>query len=255
MNALAALTLNGFREARRNRVTTVVYVFAFILVFSSTVALDMTVATFERVMVDLGLGAMSIIAAFLSVFLASGLIPKEIERRTIFMVLAKPLSRSTFIVGRFLGNLVTVYAITAVMAVLLVLQFVVQDMPMHETVFASMVGIALQAMVVSSIAFAFASTSSQFITAIASVSLYFLGHLTPDLYTMATRSKVGFLSLVGKALYYVLPNLDRLNFNSRATYHEAVPLSELAGSTVYALGYTAVMLVISATLFVRRDFK
>lgn len=255
MSPLAALTLNGFREARRNRVTTVVYVFALVLVFSSTVALDMTVATFERVMVDLGLGAMSLIAAFLSIFLASGLIPREIERRTIFMVLAKPLTRTTFIVGRFLGNLLTVYVITAVMGALLVVQFGMQRMTPHPTVFAAMVGIGLQVMIVSAIAFAFASASSQFVTAISSVSLFFIGHLTPDLYTMANRSSVELFKTVGKAAYYLLPNLDRLNFSSRATYHEAVSASELLGSTVYAVGYSVVMILVAAALFQRRDFK
>lgn len=255
MSALGALTLNGFREARRNRVTTVVYIFAFIMIFSSTVALDMTVATFERVMTDLGLGVMGLISAFLSIFLASGLVPKEIERRTIFMVLAKPLSRSTFIVGRFFGNLLTVYVIIFVMAVLFVLQFVMQRFSPHPTLIIAVVGLALQALVLSAVAFAFASWSSQFITAIASVSLYALGHLTPDLYAMAEHSKSAAIQVVGKALYYVLPNLDRLNFSSRATYNEAVTLNELLGATGYSVAYATIMLVISAVLFERRDFK
>lgn len=255
MNVLSALTLNGFREARRNRVTTVVYVFALIIVLSSTVALDMTVATFDRVMIDLGLGSMSLIAAFLSIFLASGLIPKEIERRTIFMVLAKPLSRTKFVVGRFLGNLLTVYAVIAVMAVLLILQLLAQSVTFHVSFWASMVGIALQALVLSAIAFAFAAASSQFITSVASVSLYVLGHLTPDLYTMADRSKVEPLKLVGKFIYFVLPNLDRLNFSSRATYRDPVEMSELLGSATYAIAYAAVMLFVAAALFERRDFK
>lgn len=255
MNALAALTLNGFREARRNRVTTIVYVFALVLVVFSSVALDMTVATFERVITDLGLGSMSLIAAFLSIFLASGLVPKEIERRTIFMVLAKPLSRSTFIVGRFLGNLLTVYVVIAAMGALLVAELASQRMEPHAALWASMLGIALQAMVVSAIAFAFASTSSQFVTAVASVAMFSLGHLTPDLYVMADRSEVGPIKLVGKALYWVLPNLDRLNFSTRATYRDPVGLSEVLGSTGYAIGYSVVMLFIAAALFGRRDFK
>jgi Cu-processing system permease protein len=255
MNALAALTLNGFREARRNRVTTVVYVFALVIVLFSTVALDMTVATFDRVMIDLGLGSMSLIAAFLSIFLASGLIPKEIERRTIFMVLAKPLSRSKFIVGRFLGNLFTVYAIIFVMTVLLLLQLLAEKVVLHSSLWASFVGIALQSLVVSAIAFAFAAASSQFITSVASVSLYFLGHLTPDLYSAAERSQALPIKLIGKFLYYILPNLDRLNFSSRATYRDPVEWSELLSSTTYAVAYAAVMLFIAAAVFERRDFK
>ena len=92
-------------------------------------------------------------------------------------------------------------------------------------------------------------------TAVTSVSFYFLGHLAPDLYTMAERSKVEAVKFMAKALYYVLPNLDRLNFNSRATYRDPIEWSELVGSTTYAVGYAAVMLFIAAALFERRDFK
>lgn len=255
MSPLAALTVNGFREARRNRVTTVVYVFALVLIFSSTVALDMTVATFQRVMVDLGLGAMTLICAFLGIYLGSGLIPREIERRTIFMVLARPLGRTTFIVGRYLGNLLTITVVHVVMAALLVGQFLIADLKLEPGLFAGMLGVLLQAMVISAVAFAFAATSSQFITATATVSLYSLGHLTPDLYGMADRSKVVLVQWVGKGLYYVLPNLDRLNFSGRATYNDPVGAGEVMGAVVYAVGYSVVLLVVAGLLFQRRDFK
>ncbi len=255
MKALAALTLNGFRESRRNRVTTVVIVFALIMILSATVSMSLTVATFERVMVDLGLGAMTLISSFLAIFLASGLVPKEIERRTIFMVLAKPLSRSSFIVGRYLGNILTVWVITVAMGALLVIQLFGQKIVPHPTHFASMWGLMLQVVVISAVAFVFAAASSQFVTAVASVSLYSIGHLTPDLYGMASRAQSVPVQYIGKALYYVLPNLDRLNFTSRATYRDAVGLDELAASTIYAVGYAAVMLVIACAVFERRDFK
>lgn len=255
MNSLIALTLNGFREARRNRVTVVVFVFAFIMIFSSTVALDMTVATFERVMTDLGLGVMGLITAFLTIFLASGLIPKEIERRTIFMVLAKPVSRSLFIIGRYFGNVLTVYFITTVMTALFIAQLLLNGFTPHLTHWASIAGLCLQTLVLSAVAFALASSTSQLVTAVASASLYSIGHLAPDLYNMAEKSKAEPLRWLGKTLYYILPNLDRLNFSPRATYDDPVSLSELGLSTAYALGYSAVMLVIATWLFERRDFK
>ena len=94
-SALLALVLNGFRESRRNRVTVVIFLFAFVMIFAATFALELTVVTFSRVMTDIGLGVMGLIAVFLSVFLATGLLPREIERRTIFMIVSKPISRSS----------------------------------------------------------------------------------------------------------------------------------------------------------------
>jgi Cu-processing system permease protein len=255
MSSLGAITLNGFREALRNRVTLVVLMFAFIMIFSSTVALELTVATFERVMTDLGLGMMGIITAFLTIFLASGLVPKEIERRTIYMVLAKPVSRSSFIVGRFFGNVLTVYFVTLIMAILFIGQLLAQGIMPHMIHWVSIVGLCLQTLVLSAVAFALASFASQFMTAIASVCLYSIGHLTPDLYSMADRSKSDTMMWIGKGLYYLLPNLDRLAFASRATYNDPVSWNELFFSCGYAIAYSALMLVVASILFERRDFK
>lgn len=255
MKALAALTLNGFREARRNRVTTVVLVFALVLILFSTVSMSLTVATFDRVMTDLGLGSMGIISAFLTIFLASGLVPREIERRTIFMVVAKPVSRTSFILGRYLGNVLTVASITLAMGALFVVQMLTQKAQLHPTHFAAILGLLLQVVLLSAVAFVFAAFASQFATTIASVSLYFLGHLASDLYSMAARSKVEALKWIGKGLYYVIPNLDRLSFIDRATYADPVTAAELVSASVYAVAYSAVMLVIACALFERRDFK
>jgi Cu-processing system permease protein len=255
MNAIVAIAINGFRESRRNRVTVVVFAFAFVMIFSATVALEMTVATFGRVMTDLGLGVLSIITTFLTIFLGSGLIPREIERRTIFMVVSKPIGRSAFIVGRLLGNVVTVFFVTALMAVLFFGQVLAAGSAIHSSQVVAVGGMALQVVLLTAIAFLFASFSSQYVTAISSTGLFFLGHLAPDLYQMAERSKAEALKPVLKALYYVLPNFDRLDFKARATYLEATSLTEFTASATYALGYSVALVAVACILFERRDFK
>jgi ABC-type transport system involved in multi-copper enzyme maturation permease subunit len=255
VRTLIALALNGFREASRNRVTVVVFMFAFVMIFSATVSIELTVATFDRVMTDLGLGVMSLICAFLTIFLASGLIPREIERKTIFMILAKPISRTSFVLGRYAGNLVTVFFVLGVMIVLFVGQILTQRSALNHSHLASFVGIALQVVVMTAVAFVFASVSSQYITAVCAAGLYFLGHLSSDLYKMADHAKSEVVQVIGKALYYALPNLDRLDFKARATYNELTTNTELLTATGYALAYSAVMLVIACLLFERRDFK
>ncbi len=255
MNALRALALNGFRESRRNRVTVVVFLFAFVMIFMATFALELTVVTFERVLTDLGLGVMSLIAVFLAIFLGSGLIPREIERRTIFMILARPVSRSTFIVGRLFGNLVTVFFVLAMMAGLLVLQFVVEGAPLSAPMGVAIAGLFLEVLVVSAIAFTFASFSTQLVTSVATVGLYFIGHMSSDLYGIAKNSKFLAIQLIGKGAYYILPNLERLDFKARATYGEPTSLAEFGSSALYALGYSIVLIVIACSIFERRDFK
>lgn len=254
MSPFLALAVNGFREARRNRITVVVFVFAFLMLFVSTVALDLTVATFERVMLDLGLGVMSLISAGLVVFLGSGLIPREIERRTIFVVLSKPISRSTFVVARFMGNFATIVVLVAIMAVLLVLQLVAQDVTPGRILWVSVLGILLQALVLNGVCFVLAASMSQVPSAVAAVSLFVVGHLSSDLYRMSDRA-AGALGSIGKALWFIMPQLDRLDFKARATYAEVTTNGELLSALGYSLGYTACLVVLACLLFERRDFK
>ena len=103
MGPFIALTLNGFREARRNRVTLIVALFALSLLLSSSLVVEVTVGVFDRVLTDMGLGSMSLMMVLLTIFLSSGLISREIERRTIFLMVSKPLSRGAFLVGRLFG--------------------------------------------------------------------------------------------------------------------------------------------------------
>jgi len=255
MTALLALLVNGFRESRRNRVTVVVFLFAFVMVFSATFALELTVVTFARVLTDLGLGVMGLIAVFLSVFLSTGLLPREIERRTIYMIVSKPVSRSAFLVGRLLANLATVGFVTAMMVALFLLQMVWEGAPMGAPHAAAIIGLFLEIVVVSSVGFFFASFSSQFVSAVSTVGLYFVGHLAGDLYRMVHRSKSELVRYGGEALYYLLPNLDRLDFKARATYMDPTPWSEVAASGAYALGYSVVLIAVACFFFERRDFK
>ena len=255
MSALLTLAWNGFHESRRNRVTVVVGLFAFVMIFATSLSLELTIFTFERVMTDVGLGTMALITAFLTIFLGTALLPRELERRTIFMMLSKPISRSTFLVGRLLGNVLTVGFVVLAMSALFVLQLVLQGAPLRASLFNVVFGLLLEVVLRSSLGFLFSSFSSQFVSAVSTVGLYFTGHMAPDLFRMAQASKVEALRTMGRALYFVLPNLDRFDLRSRATYAVDTPVRELLASAVYGLGYSAVLVTIACLLFQRRDFK
>jgi ABC-type transport system involved in multi-copper enzyme maturation permease subunit len=255
MSALLALAMTGFRESRRNRVTVVVGLFAFVMIFAATFALDLTVTTFDRILTDVGLGVMGLLSAFLAIFLAGSLLPKEIERRTIFMVVSKPVSRSTFLVGRLLGNIVTLFFIVAIMAGLFTLQIVAQGGFPKPAIWVAILGLLMEVTLLSCIGFAFASAGSQFVAVVATVGLYFTGHLASDLYRRAAKAKIEVLKAVGLALYYALPNLDRLDFTARATYDQPTTGGELLSAAVYTLGYSIITVTIACILFERRDFR
>lgn len=261
MNGLLAIALNGFREARRNRITSVLFVFAFVMVFSTTISVDFTFATFDRVMTDFGLGMMGLIIPVLTIFLGTGLIPREIDRRTIFMVVAKPVSRTTFILGRMVGNLVTVYFLLLAMGGLFLIQLAFVSATttygtgIHVPHLVALYGMLLEVLLLTALCFSFASASSQFVSSLSVTCLYFIGHMSEDLYHFSGRSKVVLWKYLGQGLYYLLPNFDRLDFRPRATYLDPTPLSELLSATGYVLAYSVLLLLVATRIFERRDFK
>lgn len=255
MRPFLALALNGFREARRNRVTVVVGAFAFGLLVASTLLTNLSVSTFDRVLTDVGLGVMSIVLVLLAVFLSSGMLSREIERKTLFLIVSKPISRSLFLTARFAGNMLTLGVLLVAMGVLFFAQIALYGTLITQAQFVAIGMLFFELLVLSSIGFAMSSFSSQMVSATVTVGAYFAGHLGGDIYELSSKTDSPPLQWLGKAVYYALPNLSRLNYRMQATYEIPTPLSELLPSMLHASAYAAVMIAIAIVLFSRRDFK
>jgi Cu-processing system permease protein len=250
-----ALTFNGFREARRNRVTVVVGAFALGLLVASSLLTNLSISTFDRVLTDVGIGIMSIVLVLLAVFLSSGMLSREIERRTLFLIVSKPISRAQFLVARFAGNMLTLGVLLLAMGVLFFIQIGLYGTLFTQAQFVAIGMLFFELLILSSIGFVMSSFSSQMVSATVTIGSYFAGHLGGDIYELSQKAEVPFLQWLGKAIYYALPNLSRLNYRVQATYELPTPVSELLPSILYAVAYSAVLIVIAAVIFSRRDFK
>jgi Cu-processing system permease protein len=255
MGPFIALTLNGFREARRNRVTLLVALFALGLLLSSSLVLNVTVGVFDRVLTDMGLGSMSLMLVMLTIFLSSGLISREIERRTIFLMVSKPLSRGAFLVGRLFGNMLTVTVLQLAMAVIFLALMRFYGTPLSPAHLAALGMLWFELWVLSGVGFLMSSFSSQMVSAFVTVSIYVAGNLSSDIYSLARRSKSGALEALGQAVYYVLPDLSRFNYRPQASYAAAISSSQLLSDMAYGTAYTAVLVSLAVLLFNRRDFR
>lgn len=253
--AFLALTLNGFREARRNRVTVVVAAFALGMVVFAGLLTNLSISTFDRVLTDVGLGAMSITLVMLAVFLSSGMLSREIERRTLFLIVSKPVSRAQFLLARFAGNMLTLAVLLTMMALLFFGMVALYGTALTQAQVVAIVMLWFELLVLSSIGFLMSSFSSQMVSATVTVGSYFAGHLSGDIYNLANKPDAGLLGTLGKAIYYALPNLEKVNFRPQATYELPTPVQDLLGPAAYSVGYSAIMLALAVILFERRDFK
>ncbi|MGE6760682.1 ABC transporter permease [Corallococcus interemptor] len=255
MSAFSAMMWNGFREARRNRVTVVVGVFAAVVLLSSSLVTEVTVATFDRVLTDFGLGMMSIILVFLSIFLSSSLLSREIERRTIFLVVSKPVSRRQFLVARLAGTMLTLGVLLVAMTAVFLGELLLFGANITSTQLFASAGLWFELLVISSVGILFSSFSGPAVSAIATTGMYFTGHLTGDLYSIASRSESVLVRGIGKTLYYALPNLERVNFRPQATYALPVDTATFFSGVGYSLAWTLVLTTLAIVIFERRDFR
>jgi Cu-processing system permease protein len=255
MGAFTALALNGFREARRNRVTVVITAFIVGLLLFSSLLTNLSVSTFDRVLTDVGIGSMTLLLVMLTVFLSSGLLAREIERRTIFLVVSKPVSRTTFLLARYAGTMLTLGVLLAVMGLVFLGLVSVYGTTVTSAQLVAITMLWFELLLLSAIGFAVSSFAGPLVSAVVSLGAFFAGHLGRDIYELAQKADHLPLRLLGKGIYYVLPQLERLNYRAQATYEISTPMVELLPSVGYALAYSAVMLTIAVLIFERRDFK
>jgi ABC-type transport system involved in multi-copper enzyme maturation permease subunit len=255
IQSLSTLAWNGFREARRNRVTVIVAAFAVAMVLAAVLLTEATVTTLQRVLTDLGLGSMSLMLTLLAIFPSTGLLSKEIERRTIFMIVSRPISRALFLVARFAGNMLTLAVILSLMAALFLAEVWLYRFPIHQAQLVSMAALWLELLVLTSVGFVMSSFSSQIVSAVVTSGVYFGGHLSSQIYILSGRSDSSFLRALGKVIYYLLPNLESLNFRPQAAYAVRVTGGEIWNAVAVGVGYSAVMIGLAVLIFSRRDFK
>jgi hypothetical protein len=113
----------------------------------------------------------------------------------------------------------------------------------------------VELVVLSSVGFVMSSFSGQMVSAVVTTGVYFAGHLSSDIYAQAEKTDVVSLKVLGKAIYYLLPNLERLNYRPKAAYGLVSAPSEVLTASAYGLCYAAVMILIAISLFEKRDFK
>ncbi len=255
IRSFLAVAFNSFREALRHRISVVVVAFSVALLFATSLVADVTVITLDRVVTDFGLGAMSISLVMLTIFLSCSQLSREIERKTIFLIVSKPISRGEFLVARFAGNMFTLAVLILLMSAVFVAEVVLNGGSVTEAQLVALVMLWFELMVISSVGFLVSSFSSQLVSAVVTTGVYISGHLSDDIYSLSTRTKVPSLRALGHTLYYMLPNLERLNYRPKASYVLSSTFSEVFGSAAYGTAYAALMVTFAVLLFARRDFK
>ena len=250
-----AIAANSFREVIRDRILYFIGFFALLMAFAWRLLPEIAVGTHEKIFLDLGLAAIGLLGVIVAVFVGTGLINKEIDKRTILVLIPKPLSRAEFILGKHLGLSGVLAVMLGVMLVIYLLMLLgmkvsFQPLPLIVSVFY----LGLELILIAAVAIAFGVFTSSIIATLMTFGVYLMGHISKDLIQLGIISKNPNILAITKNIYLILPDLERLNFRNEAVYGLLPSADVLIGNALYSLVYTGLLLGISILIFSRRQF-
>lgn len=249
-----SIALNTFRENLRDKLLYNLLVFALLMIGSSLLLMRLTLGEFHRLLLNVGLGSINIFGVLIAIFVGIGLVNKEIEKKTIYTIVSKPVARYQFLVGKYLGLTLTLFVNTLIMAGGLLLVLFAQGVPIESMLFKALGLIFMEFMVITAVALLCSTFTSATLSAIFTLATYVIGHLTADLKTFGEKMDEGMRAVV-TGLYYILPNLERFNLKGNVIHHIEVSGTDLLLIVVYGLTYVAFLLMSASIIFQRRDFR
>ena len=236
-NRILHIATNTFREAVRDRVLYNLIAFALLMSAAAVLVGQISIQIEKLVVINLGLTAVSLFGIVIAIFIGIGLVSKEIDKRTLYTVLSRPVRRWEFIAGKFFGLAGTLVVNTIFMGILVALYFII-----------------LQFVVITALALLFSSFSTPIFAPIFAFWLFVIGNFAQDLRTFAAMAH-GTTRVLATAAAYLVPNFSALNVISQVAHGEPVPHRLILLNTAYVLVYSAAVLSGAVMIFERRNLK
>jgi len=249
--AIAGIT---FKEAKRDRILYLLFFFAAVAILASRVLAVLTVGDRVKIIKDVGLASISIFGVLMAVLIGTSLVYKEIDKKTIFTLLAKPLRRGEFILGKFLGLVLTIFVMTAGMSLIFLAIVYLHTFRIEWPMLVAIAYIFLELVLVTAVAILFSSFSTPILSSIFSLAFYLIGHLSWGLEALIKKMRPGAGRTAARALYTFLPDLENFNFRTEVVHGLPIPAGIYLASFLYGVCYTAFILGLAILVFRRRDF-
>lgn len=251
---IAGIAVNTFRESIRDKVLVTLLVFAVLVMGSSRVIQPLALGEEGKVVKDLGLAAITFFTVLIAILVGGRIVYKEVEKRTIYIMLAKPVRRWEFILGKYVGLmavlLVSLVVMTAFFYVMLPLSGV--KVSLYPLLAVAMT--FFQLAILTAVAVFFSTFVPPIASAVFTFAVYFVGHMTRDLKLLAAMSPSPLVKGVSEFLYYVLPNLTNFNLRAEVAREALVDPASLALAIGYSVIYSATLLLVSVAIFNRKEF-
>lgn len=253
LNRVVAVSQGTFRECVRDRLFYLVGIFGVVLIASAVLVSPLTVGGQAKIVADVGLAAMSLLGFLVVVLVGGHMVRKELDRRTLATVLARPVARAEYLAGKFAGLAFTLLAMLVLMGVLYVAALVLTSAPLGWSHLAAVYLILLELMVMTSASILLSVVASPVLGSVFALGFFAIGHLAASLQDFAAAAPTAAARAIGQVLRYVVPNLEVFNLRAEVVHGDPVALGYLLLATLYAVMLCTVFMIAAGAVFGRKD--
>jgi ABC-type transport system involved in multi-copper enzyme maturation permease subunit len=258
MDKIITIALNTFKETIRDRILYVILLFAAFMCLLSIILGHLSIGNNVKIILDLGLASINIFGAILAIFIGTSLVFKEIDRRTIYIIITKPINRWEFLLGKFFGLSFTLTVIASLMSAIFLLLLLFYQVSAQQIylAFVSIVLIMFELYLITAIALMFSCFSTPLLSMAFTACIWIIGHFNPTMLTLAEYANSPLVLNVVTVIHYVLPDLSKLNIkNNIDSMNYVLNLGQIGFAMLYGILYTSVILMISTFAFNRKEFS
>lgn len=253
MRAIRTIALLTFKEALRNKILYLLFFFSLFLILFSLAIGKLTVGDEMKIVKDIGLGSIHFFGVMITIFIGMGLLFREMEKRTIFLILSKPVERYQFLLGKFSGLALTLLVILVTLGLVFEGILLIKHNPTPGLV-AALTLTYLEWLLIAGIAILFSTFSTPLLSSMMTFACFLVGHLTESLHLLQARVHSESGNAILSILFYVFPNLELFNIRAQVVHNLDIPLEFFLQTGLYWVLYLSAILFFSISIFQRKDF-
>lgn len=252
---IKAIALNTFKEAVRNKIFYLLVFFGVFFALSSQLVSLLTIGDKVKVLKDVGLASIHFFSVLVAIFTGINLVYKEIDKKTIFNILSKPISRSNFILGKFLGLAYTLLVALIAMAVIFFVFLIISTGEFDSGVALYFMLLYFELLIITALSLLFSSFTTPILSSIFTVTLVLIGQVLWTFNEFKVRLVKPIIKIIVYLFYYILPNLDKFNIKNAVVMNVKLGSGLILSSVLYAVIYIAALLILTIVIFQKREFQ
>lgn len=252
---LKAIALNTFKEAVRNKIFYLLIAFGVFFAMSSKLISLLTISDQTKVLKDVGLASIHFFSVLIAIFTGINLVYKEIEKKTIYNILSKPISRSSFIIGKFFGLAFTLLTALVSMAVIFLFFLFISTGELDTGVLVFFFLLYMELLIITAISLLFSSFSTPILSSIFTICIYLIGQTLWTFHLFKHHLQTPIDKFAAHFFYYILPNLERFNVKHAVVMRIDIDASQVLNAALYAAVYITAVLALTILIFNKREFK